>query len=141
MVLDGLAADCKHLSVDICSTSRPSSASFSVRLVDTEQTFRCNSGQTLLAAMERLGRRGIPVGCRGGGCGVCKVRIVEGAYRLLPMSRAHVSAEAQAAGQALACRLMPEGDLAVEVLGRFGQRLTASTPLATGGGESDIVDS
>ena len=39
---------------------------------------KCDEEQNVLAAMERLGRKGIPVGCRGGGCGVCRVQVTYG---------------------------------------------------------------
>jgi hypothetical protein len=49
------------------------------------------------------------VGCRGGGCGVCRVRVLDGAYTTLRMSRqAHVEAD-EAAGVVLACRIVPVG--------------------------------
>ena len=40
-----------------------------VTIVETGEVYRCREDETLLAGMERLGKRGIPVGCRGGGCG------------------------------------------------------------------------
>ena len=42
--------------------------------------------------------RRLPVGCRRGGCGVCRVRVLEGDYRSDPMSRTHVSVEDEAGG-------------------------------------------
>jgi len=38
-----------------------------VHILDTGERYRCAPSQTLLAGMEALGRKGIPVGCRGGG--------------------------------------------------------------------------
>jgi ferredoxin len=52
--------------------------SFQILIEDTGETYACAEGETLLKAMERLGRKGIPVGCRGGGCGVCKVQVTQG---------------------------------------------------------------
>ncbi|MFD1691906.1 2Fe-2S iron-sulfur cluster-binding protein [Azotobacter chroococcum] len=49
----------------------------------------------------------IPVGCRGGGCGVCKVRVVSGRFDFGAMSCRHVSADERGRGLALACRLFP----------------------------------
>jgi ferredoxin len=64
-------------------------------------------------AMVARGVRAIPVGCRGGGCGVCRVQVVSGDYETRRMSRRHVSEEDEAAGYALACRLIALGDLVV----------------------------
>ena len=70
--------------------------------------------------MLRLGRKGIPVGCVNGGCGVCKVRVVSGQVRPLgPVSRAHVSADEEAAGITLACRVAPVTDVTLQVLGKL----------------------
>ncbi len=69
--------------------------------------------------MEQLGRKGIPVGCRGGGCGICKIEIVRGDYSCKRMSRAHISVEEEAQGVVLACRTTPQSDLDVRVLGKI----------------------
>lgn len=91
---------------------------FLITLAEDGASFPCKDGQNVLAAMERLGRRGIPVGCRGGGCGICRVQVVDGTrYRTQKMSRAQVSEEDLAAGICLACKLIPEGDLTVRALG------------------------
>jgi len=55
--------------------------------------------------------RRLPVGCRRGGCGVCRVRVTGGDYRADLMSRAHVSAEDEAAGIVLACCIYPQSEL------------------------------
>ncbi len=88
-----------------------------VRIVGHDRDFRCASGQSVLAALSPVHRLKIASGCRGGGCGVCKVRIVEGAYTAGPMSASHVTAEDRERGVVLACRAYPEGDVVVEVLG------------------------
>ncbi|THF61863.1 2Fe-2S iron-sulfur cluster binding domain-containing protein [Pseudothauera nasutitermitis] len=88
-----------------------------------EQRVVCADDQNVLRAMELLGRRGIPVGCRGGGCGVCKVQVLRGRYRTSRMSRSCVSAEEEAAGVVLACKLFPASDLALRVVGKMGRAL------------------
>lgn len=88
---------------------------FEVRVVDDPDVYRVRSGERVLLEVER-DPRGTPiqVGCRGGGCGVCRVRVVSGEYRVGRMSRAHVSEADEAAGYALACRLYPLSDLVLE---------------------------
>ncbi|RQS71598.1 ferredoxin [Burkholderia sp. Bp8963] len=91
-----------------------------VTIVQTDERYPCAAGESLLAGMAKLGRRGIPVGCLNGGCGVCKVRVLHGTVRKLgPISRAHVSADEEGEGYALACRVAPDGDVALEVAGRL----------------------
>ena len=88
-----------------------------ILIEDTGERFACAEGENILTAMERLNRRGIPVGCRGGGCGVCKIRIQRGTYTTRKMSREHVSVAEEAAGIGLACRILPASDLALQVIG------------------------
>jgi ferredoxin len=73
-------------------------------------------GQTLLACMIASGATMLKVGCRNGGCGVCRVRVIEGDYRALPMNRARISAEDQESNIALACRIVPLGNLRVAAM-------------------------
>lgn len=77
--------------------------------------FECPDDERVLIAMERLGRSDIFVGCRGGGCGICKVRVVRGRYRTGKMSRLQVSDEERAQGYALACQLHALDDLVIEI--------------------------
>lgn len=96
---------------------------FNVRIEETGETFRCSPNETLLVGMERLGKKGIPVGCRGGGCGVCKVEITSGDYVKRVMSREYVSAEDEAAGRVLACRVKPASDITLRVLGKMAKNV------------------
>ena len=94
-----------------------------VTLVETGEVYRCREDETLLAGMERLGKRGIPVRCRGGGCGVCKVEILEGTYQKRVMSREYISVEDEAADRVLACRIKPTSDLRIHVLGKMSKNV------------------
>lgn len=96
---------------------------YTVVIANTGERYPCRSDQSLLAAMEGLGRKGIPVGCRGGGCGVCKVWIQAGTVRCERMSRAHVSAEEEACGHVLACRAFPASDLDLRAVARMARCL------------------
>jgi ferredoxin len=91
-----------------------------VTVAQTGETYACAVGESLLKGMLLLGRKGIPVGCVNGGCGVCKVRILEGEVKQLgPVSRAHVSVEEEACGTTLACRVGPITAVRLEVAGKF----------------------
>jgi 3-phenylpropionate/trans-cinnamate dioxygenase ferredoxin reductase subunit len=108
-----------------------------VAIVQTGESYACAIGESLLRGMLRLGRKGIPVGCVNGGCGVCKVRIVEGAVQGLgPISRAHVSVAEEAQGYTLACRVAPTAAVRLEVAGKlekpFSRGFAATAgPIAT----------
>jgi len=92
---------------------------FSVLIEDSGEFVRCGADDNVLRAMEVLGRKGIPVGCRGGGCGVCKVRVTTGRYHTRKMSRACVSEAEEAVGIVLACKLFPDSDLELKVEGKM----------------------
>lgn len=93
---------------------------YSVSIVGTTDSFYCSAHQTVLQGAQNANAHqplliNIPTGCQGGGCGVCRIKVWEGKYEALKMSRKHVSEEERAAGIALACRVYPKTDLIVEV--------------------------
>ena len=91
-----------------------------VAIPETGESFTCKDEEALLAAMIKIGRKGIPVGCLNGGCGVCKVRVLQGeVHPTGPISRAHVSAEEEAKHITLACRATPTSDVVLEILGKM----------------------
>lgn len=94
---------------------------YQIRLQDSDEAFECATEANVLRAMEVLGRKGVPVGCRGGGCGVCKVQVLSGDYQVRRMSRACVTEAEQAQGMALACQLYPLADLKLRVVGRMSK--------------------
>ena len=98
--------------------------SYKVTIADTGEKFYCKESQHLLAAMQQLGKKGIPVGCRSGGCGVCKVQITSGEYQVKKMSRDHVSEQEEENGIALACRVSPQSDIQLQVLGHLKKAVT-----------------
>ena len=108
-----------------------------VCVAQTGETYACATTESLLRGMLRLGRKGIPVGCVNGGCGVCKVRIVDGSVTALgPVSRAHVSREEECAGMTLACRVAPATAVTLEVAGKLERPFSrgpavAASPLST----------
>jgi len=97
---------------------------YEVVIEDTGERYPCKDGDSVLRGMEALGRKGIPVGCRGGGCGVCKVEIVAGDYYVSRvMSREHVSEDDERCHRVLACRVNPLTDLRLKVLGPIRKNL------------------
>lgn len=69
--------------------------------------------ERLLVSLRQAGMPCVKIGCLGGGCGTCKVRVLSGSYCVRRMSRRYVSAAEEAQGVALACQLIPETDLVV----------------------------
>ena len=102
-----------------------------ITIEDTAEHYPCDEHESVLHGMARLGRRG----CRGGGCGVCKVQVTQGSYETKVMSQAHVSAEEHAQGMALACRIMPHSDLCLQVVGKMKKSVCGrAAPSAEEGG-------
>jgi ferredoxin len=77
----------------------------------------CPPGTSVLRAMVAAGLRHLPVGCRSGGCGVCRIRVEDGEYTLGRMSAAQVDDTSAAHGIALACQLFPTTDLRISPIG------------------------
>lgn len=99
---------------------------FVVCIDDTGEQYSCADSRSVLEGMEALGKKGIPVGCRQGGCGVCKVQVKSGSYAKRVMSRAHVSAQEEATGCVLSCRIKPTSDLHISVLGAMKKNVCRS---------------
>lgn len=101
-----------------------------VTIAQTGESYACAKGESLLKGMMRLGRKGIPVGCVSGGCGVCKIRVLEGEIQKLgPVSRAHVSVEDEAIGYTLACRVGPIAQaVRLEVAGKMVKPFNRPSP-------------
>lgn len=102
----------------------------------------CGAGERVLVALERAQGFGrlknlpcrLPVGCRRGGCGICRARVVEGRYRRDVMSRAHVDVEEEADGIVLACAIYPESDLVLRLepkrLGKAERKIELAAAIA-----------
>ncbi len=103
--------------------NRDSITRHQITIIDTGEIYACAESQHLLKGMVSLGKRGIPSGCHGGGCGVCKVKIKEGDYSTRVMSREHVTEEEEAQGIVLACRTFPRSNISLEVIGKLSKNV------------------
>ena len=70
-------------------------------------------GKSLLAALERRCNRDVAAGCRGGGCGVCRVRVWSGQFRSTAMSKAHINEGDLRQGWVRCGRCCPGGDMEI----------------------------
>jgi len=101
---------------DISKDAAPRvSSGFDVAIAGLDESFRCTSGQSILGAMIAAGRRPIAVGCRSGGCGVCRIQILKGSCSTGRMNRAVVSEADEAGGIVLACKALPTSDIVIEL--------------------------
>jgi ferredoxin len=86
--------------------------------------------ETVLAAILRAGAS-IRFGCRGGGCGACKVRVLSGSVDHGRCSSAALTEEEKAAGWTLSCQARARGDLRIEVTAANRYRVPAWWPRPT----------
>ena len=87
---------------------------FTITDITNKEEFNCRENEYVLYAMQRSGSKCIPIGCKGGGCGVCRINIISGTPNFGPMSKLHVTEEEKSNGYALACRIKPKTDLSFE---------------------------
>lgn len=106
-------------------------ARYDITIADTGERYLCRDDRSLLEGMQALGRRGIPVGCCNGGCGVCKVRVITGQFRSRVMSRAHVSVEEEQTGIVLACCIYPLSDTCLSIIGLMHKSVCRSREVET----------
>src|SRR4051794_21653989 len=77
------------------------------------ETISCKDDETILAGVLRHGRY-IRYGCRGGGCGTCKVLLLDGDVDETGSSFALPASE-RAKGWILACSSVPVDDSVIDV--------------------------
>ena len=98
---------------------------FNVIIDNTGESFSCSPDAHVLEAMEKAMCRGIPVGCRNGGCGACKIRVTAGRYTTRKMNRAVVTKDEEADGYVLACKTYPKSDMTVTAVGELARDVAA----------------
>jgi ferredoxin len=77
--------------------------------------------ETVLAALSRAGLK-YRVGCKRGGCGICKVQLVLGEVRYeRPIAESVLSDDQRVEGICLSCRAVPITNIAIEL--QEGDRL------------------
>lgn len=87
---------------------------YTITVQDTGATYPCRSDESLFEGMRRAGCGPIRYGCFGGGCGACKMRIVEGRIHLFKrQSAAHISKADEREKVVLLCCAQPRGDVTI----------------------------
>jgi ferredoxin len=83
-------------------------------------------GETVLAALGRAGLR-YRIGCRRGGCGICKLQLLGGEVRYQrPVADSVLSDDDKVAGICLSCRAVPITNVLIEL--QEGDRLRRVLP-------------
>lgn len=88
-----------------------------VQIIDysiNSEPFSCAQDQTLLDAAQVQGFK-IPYACKGGGCGMCKIKVEEGAFERGTSSRDALPDSERALNFALACKTFARSDMKVRI--------------------------
>jgi ferredoxin len=94
-------------------------------VVDVDVAVQLAPGETVLAGLHRAGYAG-NTGCQRGGCGICKVDLVEGSVRYPETVAETVLTPAERVdGVCLICRAVPERDTVIAVGPAFRFRCVA----------------
>lgn len=94
-----------------------------LRVVPEGVSVELLTGETILEALQRTGHV-YRVGCRRGGCGICKVDIVSGDVTYpRPLADRLLSDDERGAGVCVSCRAVPVGDLTITLRGQTLQSL------------------
>lgn len=88
---------------------------YRITIAGTDQSVTCRKDESLLAALARQGYSKVRVGCRNGGCGVCKIRVTEGEFETGKMSIKHVTQAEREVKYTLSCRTFPKSDLTLTI--------------------------
>jgi CDP-4-dehydro-6-deoxyglucose reductase, E3 len=87
---------------------------YTIRFDPPGDTVTCGEGETVLAAIMRSGAK-VMFGCRGGGCGTCKMRLISGRVDHGRCSVAVLPEAEREEGAFLSCQARPLSDLNVEL--------------------------
>ena len=90
---------------------------YRLTIANTGQTIDCAATETVLHAALVAGID-YPYACATGNCGNCISKLDAGKVSLLPHSDTSLLPDQAKAGQTLACRARPRGDVTITWLGR-----------------------
>ena len=89
---------------------------YTITLSPMGDTVSCKAEETVLAAILGSGAS-VRFGCRGGGCGTCKMRVISGQVAHGRCSAAVLPEEEKQSGWFLSCQARPLSDLTIELRG------------------------
>lgn len=89
-------------------------SSYNVKISEQEFEFKCEEGDTILRAALRAGL-GMPYECNSGGCGACKIEVLEGNVDDIWEGAPGLSPRDIKKGRKLSCQCIPTEDLEIKV--------------------------
>ncbi|MFA9373652.1 2Fe-2S iron-sulfur cluster-binding protein [Poseidonibacter sp.] len=94
------------------------SSKYQLKMVGLNKVITVCDDSHLLDSMSKGGIEIAPNGCHGGGCGVCKIKILKGEVKTLCMSKKYITEDEKNDGYSLACRAFPLTDIEFEFIGK-----------------------
>ena len=94
------------------ATVRAAPVVYTIILCPLGDTVVCRADETVLSAILRAGAK-VVFGCRGGGCGTCKMRLTSGQVEYGRCSAAVLSEAEKREGSFLSCQARPLSNLTV----------------------------
>ena len=79
---------------------------------DTNQEWKGHDSESLLDGAQRNGIK-IPYACKGGGCGLCKIKVEVGNFERGKSSLAVLPEDERANNHSLACKTYPKSDMEI----------------------------
>lgn len=86
-----------------------------VTIHPTGEVIYLDADETVLSGLYKAGYA-YTIGCRRGGCGICKVDCRDGEFTYnRPIADTVITDEERADGTCLSCRAVPDGDVTIEM--------------------------
>ncbi|MCQ6277399.1 2Fe-2S iron-sulfur cluster binding domain-containing protein [Bacillus sp. V3B] len=90
---------------------------FTIKITDTNDPKGQWIGSDTESVLDGAQRNGvkIPYACKGGGCGICKIRVEDGEFERGRSSIAVLSNDERDLNYTLACKTYPKGNMKIQV--------------------------
>jgi ferredoxin len=87
---------------------------FTIKITDPNAQWIGSDTESVLDGAQRNGVK-IPYACKGGGCGLCKVRVEEGEFERGRSSIAVLPNDERILNYTLACKTYPKGNMKIQL--------------------------
>ncbi|WP_338448301.1 2Fe-2S iron-sulfur cluster binding domain-containing protein [Niallia oryzisoli] len=101
---------------------------YTIKITDNDKAnvqWISSETESVLDGAQRNGVK-IPYACKGGGCGLCKIRIENGEFERGPSSVAVLPHDERERNYSLACKTYPKGNIQIQLdLSRQNEKMSS----------------